>query len=90
MSRLALLLLIVVPVFAQTTDSSHSIQPGSSVQLMEITTATSFVITGNAGDSLVKISLKDGTVSYGKTYTPDKAADAFWQAIASKYPCKSK
>jgi hypothetical protein len=37
----------------------------------------------------VRIDLKDGTVTYGKDYTPDAAAKAFWDAITTKYPCPS-
>ena len=67
--------------------SANTIQRGSRVEFGDITMAGSLEVIGPTGDSLVKISLTNGTVTYGKTYTPDAAAKAFWNAIGTKYPC---
>lgn len=37
----------------------------------------------NANDFLVRIK-PDGAIEYGKDYTPDKAAQVFWNAIAQR------
>src|SRR5882757_6078696 len=41
---------------------------------------------------VVTISLKDGTVTYGKNYTPDEAAKTFWGAATVMFGdrCEAK
>jgi hypothetical protein len=65
----------------------NTIQPGSQVLFTEVTTSAFLVIDGPTGEMLVKVSLKDGKIEFGKNYTPDAAGKAFWEAIGSKYPC---
>jgi hypothetical protein len=42
---------------------------------------THLTIMGNGQDFLVKISLNDGSIEYGASYTPDEAARVFWESI---------
>ena len=46
-----------------------------------------FTLFGLNGKVLVTIHL-DGTIEYGKDYTPDKAAKVFWEALGRDMPCK--
>ena len=65
----------------------NSFPMGSVVLLSNVSTANLMEIGGPNGELLVKIGFEDGKVTYGKTYTPDAAAKAFWDAIGTKYPC---
>lgn len=60
---------------------------GSTVLLGNVSTANLLEIDGPSGEMLVKITFEDRKLTYGKNYTPDAAAKAFWDAIATKYPC---
>ena len=37
------------------------------------------------GGDMVDLSLEDGSVKFGPTYTPDEAARTFWSAVSSEY-----
>lgn len=41
-------------------------------------------IGGGPDGWLVKINWKTGEIEYGPNYTPDKAAEIFWQAIGRR------
>jgi hypothetical protein len=75
------------------TSNAQMMTPGSMVVFSDYKTTTggTLEIDGPTGTMLIKISFTDGTVTYGKNYTPDAAGKAFWEAIAYQYPCtKSK
>lgn len=46
-------------------------------------------ISSSGGEPLVVVHT-DGTVEYGKDYTPDKAARQFWEAMGRFAPCSEK
>ena len=66
-------------------------KPGSSIeQLLEMDLGSSclptcFRICTNS-EMMVQIDIKTGSITYGEHYTPDKAAQAFWEAIAAYDP----
>lgn len=70
--------------------SPQTLPIGSQIIFMDITATQLLQIVGPYGEQLVTISLKDGKVMYGKNYTPDAAAKAFWDAIGTKYPCETR
>ena len=45
----------------------------------------SLSIYGANQELLVSISMKDGGLTYGPHYQPDKAAQIFWQSVSSEY-----
>lgn len=47
-------------------------------------------INATSGEMLVTIQLKDGAISYGKSYTPDAAAKIFWQALGKEVICQQR
>src|SRR5690348_17810950 len=44
-----------------------------------------YFILGGANGELVRISMQDGSVTFGPAYNPDEAARTFWQAISEDY-----
>lgn len=58
------------------TPRDISPKPGAPVTLIEIT----------KNDKPIVTVLSDGSVIYGKGYTPDAAAKAFWEETAREYP----
>ena len=57
------------------------------MELLDIKT-TAIVIPDIRGNLLVKISLRDGSIEYGESYTPDEAAKLFWEAIERQFSVK--
>lgn len=43
------------------------------------------VIHGSSAEALVTISLKDGSLTFGPNYAPDKAARIFWEAVSFEH-----
>lgn len=59
-------------------------EPASSLTAGNIKGPTYFVLSGANGE-LVRISMQDGSITYGPTYSPDAAAKVFWKAVSEEY-----
>jgi hypothetical protein len=63
---------------------------GNSFELQQ-SGPTFFELYGRGiDDLLVKISMQDGSVEYGKNYTPNAAASVFWDAVATMGAARCK
>lgn len=54
---------------------------GEAVSFDRITTVSVFTLPGPDGQPLVTLDLATGEMTYGPSYTPDAAAEAFWEAV---------
>jgi hypothetical protein len=68
----------------QTTPISPSVSNNTIVMYAD-STPESLVINRNS-EEVVRINLKNGTVTYGLHYTPDIAAKLFWETVGKEIP----
>lgn len=54
---------------------------GEAINFDRITTASVFTLPGPDGQPLVTLDLATGVMTYGPSYTPDAAAEEFWDAV---------
>jgi hypothetical protein len=71
---------------AASTDWETSIEWNPQVYLT-ISPAREFIIYDDDGSVLVSINPSQHTVFFGKRYSPEGAARAFWDAVATWAPC---
>ena len=86
---LAVALLMCVAAFAQPAKQEKA-QPAmtqSTSVLTIVPQPRNFILIGKDEKMLVTIH-PDGTIEYGKDYTPDKAARIFWETLGQDMPCK--
>ena len=74
--------LLASPVFAQQDQMPQLLYPNEDV--LKIPQAVTYLLViGDKRGLLVSIK-PDGTLEYGKDYTPDAAAKVFWEAMAAE------
>lgn len=76
------------PLPSNISDTSSAISAPAAITFTSTMTSATMVVLSRANEPLVIIDLQNsGEIVYGKNYTPDAAAKAFWQAIGTQYPC---
>lgn len=68
-------------------EKAQPVMTQSSGVLTTVPQTRNFILIGRDAKMLVTIH-PDGTIEYGKDYTPDTAAKVFWEAIGTNMPCK--
>ncbi|MFI0929611.1 hypothetical protein ACH4TP_37670 [Streptomyces sp. NPDC021012] len=71
---------------AQANESSRSLQAGGPLMvggfpMLTLPLEPTLAIHGPGGQPLVTLNLATGEMTYGPGYTPDVAAEAFWDAV---------
>lgn len=69
-------------------DKSFTVKAGGTLQIVT-SQPENFMLIAKNGETLVTIH-PDGTIEYGKDYSPDKAAKIFWEALGRNLPCKTQ
>ena len=61
-----------------------------SAEINSLTVPNNLIIYGPNNSEMVNINLKTGKIKYGEHYTPDKAAQCFWNALSACTPANTK
>ena len=91
---IAVALLMLCGAMAQRIEPQAAKQEKAQPEIQSIGTISvirpqhaNLMLVGLNGKVLVTIN-PNGTIEYGKDYTPDKAAKMFWEALGQDMPCK--
>lgn len=87
---IAILAVLCVAAFAQDAPNNYQFQSSGTAQSIQSIEAPKNLVISNGIKTVVTLSFKDGSVTFGEGVTPDAAAKAFWDQVTRLYPqtCK--
>lgn len=76
-----------MPKSGRTTSGrgNATTMPSNAAGFMPVHGATYLILTGDKGNELLRINMRNGKMTFGPEYSPDQAAMTFWNAVNREY-----